>query len=665
MIFRVYCLPCSGPHRRPWFTRLFPVVLFSLLLFQPGYVWAQRGRAVELFSVGRQRTIAEEFIYMYEKNHRTQPAAFTPEKIEEYLQLYIHFKLKVADARARGLDTTRKFQQEFRTYRDDLRKPYLSAPDALEEAAREAYQRLQEEVKASHILLRLDEQATPADTLAAWNRCQQIRSRIVAGADFHQVAAELSEDPSARQNRGELGFFTALQMVLPFEEAAYRLQPGELSQPVRTQFGYHLIRLEQRQPAKGEVEVSHILFRSQGPDDRQAQQRMQVAEEQLRKGRPWEEVCKEFSDDLSTREAGGRLRPFGVGALASVPEFEMAAFALREPGQVSDPFSSALGWHIVRLEKRIPVPPYEELAPSLKRRLARDERLQIAKERWRQQRKHQFGVTEYPAVVARVQALADTSLTQGRWKRPATVPRETVVVVDRIAYSTLDLLRFMEQRQSPVSQSVNSCFQQLYRDFVEELLLSAEDARLIATQPEYRHLLQEYREGILLFEVMEQEVWGKANADSSGLRRYFEANQSRYPAGERVEARLYLSVTPGFLEGIKRRLEKGDSLTQEDRSRIRTFVPVRKYEAGDNQWVDRAGRAPGVYVVTDEGAGHLVEVLRVVPAELKSLDEARVQVLTDYQDVLEKAWLARLRNTYPVKISAKGKRYVISRLTSK
>ncbi len=638
-----------------------------MLVFWWGASVAVAQKSSTLFTVGGTAIPADEFVHIYRKNHAHQPEAFTEPNISEYLNLYVNFKLKVTEARARGLDTTAKFRNEFKTYREDLRKPFTATPDALDKATRETYERLREEVKAAHILFRLPDNPTADDTLAAWNKCRSVLARVQAGEDFNKLASELSEDPSAKYNRGDLGFFTAMQMVYPFEKAAYELPPGQVSKPVRTRFGYHLIKVESRQPARGEVEVSHILLRKTGADDKAVRDKIFMIDEQLKKGRPWEEVCREFSEDANTKDAGGKLRPFGVGALASVPEFETVAFGLREPGQVSDPFSSNIGWHIVRLEKKIPLPPYAEVEASLKNRVARDERLQASRQWVENQRKKTFNFSENATAKEKVMALADTLLVRGKWRYvgEGALLEQSLVIVNGQPRPVRDFVAFVlnEQKQTPQSPALYMA--QLYDAFVGEALATAEEEKLMREKPEFRFLLTEYREGILLFEIMEKEVWNKASEDSAGIARFYAAHRERYRAGERIEARLFSHSSAAELDVVEAKMKNGDSLAIADTQKLKSAQPWRKFEKGENKWVDMTGGQPGRYRFAGDGTFYLIEVKGTVPAGIKTLEEARLNVVTDYQDWLEKEWVRTLREKYPIKENKKTRKQVLTSLMKK
>ena len=339
------------------FRCLLPFLIF-LIISREGYTQRAPDMSATLFTVGDHKVSISEFVYLYRKNHQHKPDSFTNANIEEYLDLYVRYKLKVAEALDRGMDTTASFRNEYETYRTELLKPHLGDAAMVDSLVAMTYQRMQEEIRAAHILVQVAPDADPQDTLAAWNKLMQARTRAVAGEDFSALAAEFSEEPGAAARGGDLGYFTALQMVFPFEEAAYSTPVGGISMPVRTRFGYHIVKVLDRRPSRGEVEVSHIMVRSaQNQEDTGARERIFEIHDRLQKGMEWDEVCKQFSEDHNTRETGGRLRPFGVGAMNAAPAFQEMAFSLQNPGEISDPVQSPFGWHILRLEARVPLPP--------------------------------------------------------------------------------------------------------------------------------------------------------------------------------------------------------------------------------------------------------------------------------------------------------------------
>jgi len=620
-----------------------------------------------LFSVGPSTVSVDDFLYTYRKNHQNTSEDYTEKEINDYLDLYINFKLKVAEAHARGLDTTTKFNAEFKTYREELKKPYRTEPDALDKLTRETYQRLTEEIRVTHILINARPEAAPADTLMAYQKLENIKSRIQAGEDFEKLARELSEDPSAKYNGGDLGYFTALQMVYPFEDAAYNTPVGGLSPIVRTRFGYHLIKVIDRRPARGEVEVSHILLRTGTPDDAKVKSTAFSVYDQLKGGRNWEEVCKEYSQDSNTSESGGLLKPFGIGALASVPEFEAMAFALQKPGDISDPFQSSIGWHIIRLEKKIPLPPYSEMETSLKRGVSRDERLQVSQQALIAKRKKQFLFVENQEVKQTVMSLADSSLTRGSWKYSG-LPDQlklTIFSVENKPVLVSEWVEYVKTNQKKSSLNPGVYLNQLYQNLVEEKIQVAEEEELKKNYPEYNNLLTEYREGILLFEIMETEIWNRASSDTLGQRQYYQANRNNYQAGDRIEARIFSAQEKSTRDELVSKMNKGDSLTQSDLKRFKSIQNFRVYQKKESKIIDQIPWTTGLHETESDGLFYLVEVKRLVAPGVESFNEARAQVVSDYQDNLEKNWVKELRKKYPVKINNKGKKIVLTELIKK
>ncbi len=640
-----------------------------LLILLSGLAQAQKKEkesaapALVLFSIRDWPVYTEEFNYLYKKNH-PKPEDFTGEKINEYLNLFINFKLKIAEAKNRGLDTTRAFVKEFNTYKEELKKPYRAGADDLDRLTKEAYDRLTLEIKAAHILIMVKQDATFADTLAASHKIADLRQRALKGEDFEKLAKEFSEDPSAKVNGGSLGYFTALQMVYPFEEAAYRTSVGEISQVIRTRFGYHIIKVLDRRPSQGEVEVSHILLRTTKGNEAKIKNTVFEIYDQLKGGRKWEELCKEYSEDTNTKNIGGRLKPFGVGALASVPEFERMAFSLKTPGDFSDPFQSDIGWHIVRLEKKIPLQPFKELETSLKRKVAPDERLSVSKSISLEKRKRELGFTEENELKAQIFTLADSSLVKGKWQYAGldSMLGKPLMTFRAEKIPVRDFFTYVSGHSTKSNLSPAAYMKQLYDRFVEEKVNEQEEKKLLNDKPDYRMLLNEYKEGILLFEIMEKEVWNKASEDSTGQRKYYQEHRDKFKAGDRIEARIFATTDKAFLEGIKSKIAAGDTLKEGEVKKFKSVTNWKAYERSESQVIDQVNWVSGLQETEVNGTYYLVEVGRLMPPGNKRFEEARSGIISEYQDSLEKEWLNRLRQKYPVHINKKGKLAVIAGL---
>ncbi len=626
-------------------------------------------KSVAIFTVNKKPVTAQEFIYLYKKNHQNKTEDFSKEKIQEYLDLFVNFKLKVEEARHRGLDTTASFVKEYNSYKDELRKPYLPDSKITDSLVRLTYNRMKEEIRASHILINLGQDASPEDTLKAYKKIIDIRNKALAGEDFGTLAAANSDDPSAKMNKGDLGYFTSMQMVFPFETGAYTTAIGQVSYPVRTKFGYHIIKVFDKRPSVGEVEVSHIMLRTgENKDNQKAKEKIFDIYDQLRAGVKWEDLCKEFSEDPGSKDNGGKLRPFGVGAMASVPAFEAVAFSLQKPGEISDPFQSQYGWHIVRLEKKIPLQSFEELAPTLKSKVGRDERVQLSKQVLQLKLRKDYSLKENPLIKTKVLALVDTNLTKGKWKAPAypNGEKEILFSLKDKPYFVKPFLAYVEKNQQSSQHTPAKYMEQLYGNYIDASIIQMLEDNLIQENPEYKMLLNEYYEGILLFEIMEKEVWNKASEDSVGQRKYFELNASKYQAKERADVTLYSSSSKDFASLLMSKIAAGDS------TKLAEYLAEQKiksekgrFEKEEKAVLSKVNWAKGMYPTENNGMYYLAVIKDILPPGAKTFDEARASVISDYQNNLEQAWLTQLKAKYPVKINEKGKKYTFEQLQKK
>lgn len=639
-------------------------LLVLTLFIVPGVLAQSNPKPLTLFSVNKKSVSTDEFIYLFEKNHKGKPEEHTQEKIEEYLNLYIKFKLKVEEARQRGMDTTAKFKKEFAGYKEALRKPYLPDAKLVDSLTQLSYKHLQEEVSAAHILIKLPPEALPADTLAAYTKIMDIKKRLDAGENFGTLAVTLSEDPSAKSNEGSLGYFTAFQMVYPFEAGAYSTSVGQVSNPIRTRFGYHLIKVIDRRKAMGEVEVSHLLVRT-GKDRDSEKAKKQIFEiyDRLHGGMPWSDLCRQYSEDLSSKENGGKLRPFGVGAMASVPEFERTAFALTTPGEYSAPFATQYGWHIVRLEKKIPVPSYQEIEASLKSRVSRDERMQTAKAAIQKSLRKQYAFVENQNIKTQVLTLGDSSLQQGKWKTPVgSLGSEVLFSLAGKSVLVADFFSYVLAHQKANKQAPSAYLSSFYENFVTAHLEQEVEEKLLQTNADYRYLSNEYYEGILLFDIMEKEVWNRASEDSLGQRAFYEANKHDYTADERAEATLYKASKINALDTIQWLLEQDSMVSDELIKKNAIRIEKGKFEKSERPVFNTLNWSAGLQRAELDGNYYLVKIERILPAGERTFEETKGLLISDYQTSLENEWLKVLEKKYSVKINSKGKKHVLGKL---
>ena len=533
---------------------------------------AATGPAIE--TLGAYQVPASEFGYVYKKNNGTAPEYGTRASVTDYLTLYTNFRLKVLDAEKHGLDTTQAFRRELDGYKQQLAQPYLTEKGVTDQLVHEAYSRMSQEVNASHILIRVAPDASPADTLAAYQKVMALRQRVTGGEDFGSVASITSEDPSAKENGGKLGYFTAMQMVYPFETAAYLTPVGQVSQPIRTRFGYHIIKVNDRRAAQGEIKVAHLMVRvtPQAPraDSVTAHKKINELYGRLRKGESWDKLVAQFSEDAGSAPNGGELPPFGTGRM--IPAFEEVAFKLQKPGDISAPVQTPYGWHIIKLIEKQPVPSFATLEPTLKSKVAKDSRSELNRAAFLKRIRQEDQFVEIPAAKALAFNQADTALVKGRFKyNPATMTASgakaskntvkaggdklPIFTIKGKPYLVSDFLTFAQtnQRPRPTAQPAFA-MQQLYDQYVDYSLTEYEKNSLDTKYEDYRMLVKEYRDGILLFQLMDEKVWSKAIEDTVGLKKFFLANQANYQFGQRARGTVISAATPQLLAKAQREL---------------------------------------------------------------------------------------------------------------
>ena len=596
-----------------------------------------------LFSVDDTKVSVSEFLSVFQKSYKDNQVQ-TRRDLDEYLDLYINYKLKLKDAYAKGLDQSQAFNTEYTRYKNQLLKPYLQDTEAQEALVNEAYGRMKEEVKASHILVKLPKYPTPEDTLSAFQKIMEIKQKFNEGADFSQLAKTYSEDPSAEQNGGELGYFSAFRMVYPFESAAYNTPVGQVSEPVRTQFGYHLVKVEDRRPAKGEVEVAHIMLTGDYEKNKPV---IEDLKRQLDEGADFTQLAKKYSQDQGTKDKGGKLPRFGVGRM--VEPFENVAFSLQNEGDISEPFKTQFGWHIIKLIHKYPVPLLEEKHNEILESVKRDSRsYQVER-----------GVIE--RLMKNYRYKTDLRLlnafSKENWQENVNEnDTKTLLSIDDQQFSVSDFYKFFKV-QNRMDYHV------AFEKFKEQKTIDYYLENLPKTDPEIARTLQSFREGILIFDQMEKNVWDKAQKDTLGLEKYYNANRDLYvsPKSTTLIMVSFRGDETLILEQLKTAAETEDFRELIDNEQV---VGVRDRRVnGDRTGLPSNLRfIEGQYVITQNGYfKEIYYVNDVEPAAQIPLEKIKGKVITDYQNILENNWIRELKQAYPVKINKE----VLNELKSK
>ncbi len=653
------------------------VVLFLMLsiIICPLNISAQGDDPVLLSIDGREITLSE-FEYVYSKNNLNTQVV-DPKSVDEYLDLFINFNLKVQHALELGLDTNQSFITELEGYRKQLAQPYLNDQDVTEELVEEAYERMQYDVRASHILISVEQHAAPQDTLAAWNKINDLRNRVLAGENFGELAKEFSDDPSAsgmpatanrpamRPNYGDLGYFNVLNMVYPFESAAYATDINEVSEIVRTNFGYHIIKVTDKIPAMGRAKVAHLMVNApvDAPQEEIDNARDKIDEiyQKLLQGESFEELVQNYSDDKASARRNGEIPPFTSNRM--VPEFIKAINELEQPDEISEPVRTQFGWHLIRLIEK-EKPSREEAIADLKSKITKDSRAVLSQKVIIDRIKKEYDFTEQTQNLELFFTLVDERIFQGRWTLDTVVALDKELFeFDGITYLQKDFADYLKQNQTMRSpETVRNYVNTMYEKFSNEKLLEYEESMLEAKFPEFQRIMREYHDGILLFELTDQKVWSKAMSDTVGLKEYFKQNQEDYMWDDRLDAVIYTFVTEDLAKSSRsdiRRLYRRDrsheDLINELNADSQLNVSAEKglFEKDDKPVLNEIEWKKGVSPVFHwNNRFFIVQVNNVLPPQPKKLNEIRGLVIADYQNFLEEKWIKELRSKYNYSVNA-------------
>lgn len=642
-------------------------------MMMPSLLVAQSYAKKTLITIGDKKITAEEFVETYEKNN-VKTEVIDKKNIDEYLQLFIDFKLKVTEAENLQMDTVPSFIRELKNYREQLAKPYFSNDDVTEELVAEAYERLQYDINAAHILIKCDAKSVPADTLAAYNKAMSIRERVMKGEDFGALAVELSEDPSARDmaeipgvrkayigNKGELGYFTVFDMVYPFESGAYNTAEGEVSMPIRSDFGYHIIKVNSKTPASGLIRAAHIFLpiEENTVDSVLKNKADNIYNEVIKNPENWSEFVRKYSEDRGTIANNGVLSTFRVNQI--VPEFISAVKSLK-PGEISEPVKTNFGYHIIKLVMTTPPSDFETERPRLEEKVQRDMRGKISEEIAMRRIMKESGFKENTKVKDEFIATIDSSLIKAQYLGNEDI--KTNKVLFTIGKEKCKLQEFVDyiiehqRRQGFLTPAAYAY--ELYDKFLQEKVFAYEDSMLEEKYPEFRALVQEYHDGILLFSLMEEQVWNKAMEDTVGLKEFYEKNKNMYMWDDRVRV---ISVT----SNDKNNVEELVALLSNDISvdSLRTYIKNNSVEASARTLVYQKGEnvnadamewkenAISVFESSVDNTTQIIKIIEVRPAEPKAFKEAKGLITSAYQAELETLWLQQLKEKYPVVIKEK------------
>ncbi|WP_396146227.1 peptidylprolyl isomerase [Flavobacterium sp.] len=622
---------------------------------------AQNKSKEVLFTINDKPYYTDEFVRVYNKNLDLVKDE-SQKDLNQYLDLYIGYKLKVNKANKLGLQDGQQYLSELKTYRTQLSKNYTTDSKVTKELVDEGYKRLQKEVNASHILILVDENASPADTLAAYNKTKAIRERIMKGEDFGTVAAEVSQDPSAKENKGNLGYFTSFRMVYAFENGAYNTPVGTVSNPVRTRFGYHLIKINDVRANRGEVAVAHIMILKQKDNEEVTTAKTTIEDiyKKLQQGEKFEELAKQFSEDKSSASKGGVLNRFGSGQLSS-EEFENKAFSLTKENPVSEPFETQFGWHIVKLIEKFPIKSYEDSRIELENKIGKDDRSRLITNSLTEKLRKKYPVKRDAKLYSSIVKLVTDDFYEAKWSLPADAKKYSATLFNvgtRNLTGTTFLDYIYSQQKSGIAiKPIEKLVEKLFENFADEHRNQYNNENLENEFPEFASVMEEYRDGLLLFDLMDKEIWQRSKTDSVGLKAFYETQKNKYQWKARVTSEIYSSRDKETMNKVLAMLKKGktpkdvkDKFNTEEVLNVMLYEGT--YEEGDSALPQGTKMELGLSEITNKGEYYFItKVNKVLPAGAKSLEECKGKLVNDYQQYLEQNWVDELKKEFTVKVN--------------
>ncbi len=640
------------------------VSLLLGMMFFTFSIFAQNQDDEILFTIADEAVPVSEFLYIYTKNLGDK-ADFSKKSLKEYLDLYTKFKLKVKKAKSMKLDTSKSFKNEMNGYREQLAKSYLVDKEVNEKMIREAYDRMKKDLKVRMILISFSRDKKNESEVK--NKIDNIYKELKEGKSFSSLARKYSDDRYSNKSGGDIGWVTAMlpNGFYEFENRIYNLKKGEFSKPFKTDYGYMIVKLEDERPARGEIEAAHILIRDRvkGKVNPKAKAKIDSLYRALQAGADFEKLAKKYSMDVKTAGKGGYLGFFGINKYES--KFEDQAFALKKDNDISKPFKTSLGWHIIKRLSKPGIKPFEQTKRSLANEMNKNERYKIARKALIARIKKESGFKEYKNAFDRFAAKLDKSFYSFKWNIPEYKNEDLCVIGDK-KYTLEDFVNYCKKNQRArlklsKREPVKDSALKMYDKFIDDICIKYEEQHLEDKYPDFKFLMKEYTEGNLLFEVMEKEVWNKASKDTAGLKKFYENHKNNYKWKKRAVVNEYTIHTdnPKLIKKIlkysKKKSHKKLLKKFNKKEKLITFLS-NKYEIGDKELEGiefKVGTMTEPVMNKKKKTVVFKKIVDIIPESLKSLDDAKGYIIADYQEFLEDKWIKSLEKEYPVKINEK------------
>jgi len=636
--------------------------LTLILLFLTAMTANSQKKSDVLLTINDKPVYASEFKTVFKKN-LDLVLDESQKDVDGYLDLFIDYKLKVEEAYAQGLDKDEAYIKEFTKYQDQLSKKYIYDKRVTSDLIAEAYERGLEEIDADHILILINLNASAQDTLTAYNKMKSIRDKAITGEDFVALAKQYSEEPGVKKTGGKLGYFSVFQMLYNFESEAYKTKVGEISEIVRTDFGYHIIKVNDRREKMPDISVSHIMiFSNKDAKEANPEEKINELYAMIMQGESFESIAKQFSEDKATGVKGGIIKTFGPGDLRA-PLFEKAAYSIKEEGEILKPIESSFGWHIIRLNKIFPTPTFDEIKDEIEKKVTSGARVSVVTQATNNKIMGLYGYKEGVSYSPFFTEYITDSIFNYKWVyTPIPLDQDKMLfsIGDKeVRYNDFAKFIFKKQKLSKKYTDKDRMFVDYYSEFKNGVIEDYYKLRLEDENEEYAAVVSEYRNGLLIYDVMYKNIWEVAKTDSLGLQEFYNETKSSYNWKQRVDAVIISSPQSEMASQVKGLLEEGKEVEEikkqlNTNGKVNVIITQGVYEIDQKELPENFKAIVGVSeIYKTEDSNVVVKVKEVKAPSIKEFDEVKGLVISKYQTKVEEDWMKELHKKYTVVVNKK------------
>ena len=616
-----------------------------------------------LFTYGQNAVSKDEFLRAYNKNKTDD--GNKEQAMRDYLELYIKFKLKVQAAKDMHLDTLPSLKSDLQNFRSQVEENYLKDENEVNALVNEAYNRSRKDIHVQHFYVSLNDKMQPADTLKLYKAINETYDELKkGGTDYAEIVSEIKEE-IAPVHGNDMGFITVFILPYEFENIVYSLKPGEVSKPYRSKKGWHIFKNEEERPAVGKMKAAQILFAVPAGNISMRDHAKQLADSvytALKSGADFGELAKAYSNDRTTYMNGGIMPEFGVAKYDG--SFERIAFSLKNDSDISEPFQTEFGYHIVKRISRSPIPENKDdqaYMDNLRQEVMNDKRIEIAKEKFVRGVLAKTGYKKNTAVNEKdLWKITDTFAISNKKLSSGKVNENTVLFsFDNAKVKVGDWMQYARNVKTTYAAHAEQAYPDLLKNYISIVALENYRNRLQNFNSDFKYQLQEFKDGNMLFEVMERKVWSKASNDSAGLRHYYDEHKAKYKWEASADAILFSCANATIAKNAIAELNKGKAwkeIVDENLSQIQ--ADSSRYELSQIPVVERTNFKPVLVTApvinSGDGTAVFVKIIQLYPQnQQRNFDEARGLVINDYQNLLEKKWIEELKKKYPVTVNQK------------